>query len=98
MAFDGAVDEAAAGCGPSSGCVPGRKTGRGAPHPAEARHENGEWCSSSPKAVPEPLLRSLIDGGAGIETLAIERPGLHDAFVSIAATRRLDAMQLEKVQ
>jgi ABC-2 type transport system ATP-binding protein len=30
------------------------------------------------------LLKTLIDGGAGIETLAIERPGLHDAFVAIA--------------
>ena len=30
------------------------------------------------------MLKALIDGGAGIETLAIERPGLHDAFVAIA--------------
>jgi len=30
------------------------------------------------------LLKALIDGGAGIETLSIERPGLHDAFVAIA--------------
>jgi ABC-2 type transport system ATP-binding protein len=37
-----------------------------------------------PKGGPEPLLKTLIDGGAGIETLAIERPGLHDAFVAIA--------------
>src|SRR3569833_2563074 len=32
----------------------------------------------------EPLLKALIDGGAGIEELSIERPGLHDAFVAIA--------------
>jgi ABC-2 type transport system ATP-binding protein len=30
------------------------------------------------------LLKALIDGGAGIEELSIERPGLHDAFVAIA--------------
>ena len=33
---------------------------------------------------PEPLLKALIEGGAGIETLSIERPGLHDAFIAIA--------------
>jgi ABC-2 type transport system ATP-binding protein len=37
-----------------------------------------------PPDGPEPLLKALIDGGAGIETLAIERPGLHEAFVAIA--------------
>ena len=37
-----------------------------------------------PESGPEPLLRALLDGGAGIETLSIERPGLHDAFVAIA--------------
>ena len=37
-----------------------------------------------PEGGPEPLLKALIDGGAGIEELSIERPGLHDAFVAIA--------------
>ena len=41
---------------------------------------------------PEPLLRALIDGEAGIETLAIERPGLHDAFVAIAGNKAAAAM------
>ena len=45
-----------------------------------------------PEGGPEPLLKALIDGGAGIETLAIERPGLHDAFVAIAGTGRGRAM------
>ena len=40
----------------------------------------------------EPLLKALIDGGAGIETLAIERPGLHDAFVAIAGNEAAAAM------
>jgi len=44
------------------------------------------------------LLKALIDGGAGIETLAIERPGLHDAFVAIAGARTAEAMGQEKPQ
>ena len=45
-----------------------------------------------PEGGPEPLLKALIDGGAGIETLAIERPGLHDAFVAIAGDTAAAAM------
>jgi ABC-2 type transport system ATP-binding protein len=52
--------------------------------PETARIENKEWVFELPSGGPEPLLKALIDGGAGIETLAIERPGLHDAFVAIA--------------
>ena len=32
----------------------------------------------------EPLLIALVEGKAGIRSLSIERPGLHDAFVAIA--------------
>ena len=32
----------------------------------------------------EPLLIALVEGKAGIKSLSIERPGLHDAFVAIA--------------
>ncbi|MEO6199021.1 MAG: ABC transporter ATP-binding protein, partial [Sphingomicrobium sp.] len=42
------------------------------------------WRFELPEGGPEPLLKALIDGGAGIETLSIERPGLHDAFIAIA--------------
>jgi ABC-2 type transport system ATP-binding protein len=38
------------------------------------------------------LLKALIDGGAGIEALSIERPGLHDAFVAIAGEAAAAAM------
>ena len=55
---------------------PRRATAHGArpfrPAPA-AKAANG--CSSCPTAAPSRLLKALIDGGAGIETLAIERPG-----------------------
>ena len=52
--------------------------------PADARHDHGVWRFELPEGGVEPLLKGLIDGGAGIETLSIERPGLHDAFVAIA--------------
>jgi len=55
--------------------------------PAAARREGDEYVFELPEGGPEPLLKALIDGGAGIETLAIERPGLHDAFVAIAGDK-----------
>ena len=64
--------------------------------PGGARREGGEWVFELPEGGPEPLLRTLIDGGAGLETLAIERPGLHDAFVAIAGNAAASAMGQEK--
>jgi ABC-2 type transport system ATP-binding protein len=52
--------------------------------PSSAKLIGGEWRFELPATGPEPLLRALIDGEAGIETLSIERPGLHDAFIAIA--------------
>ena len=52
--------------------------------PGDARTEGEDLVFELPAGGPEPLLRALLDGGAGIEALAIERPGLHDAFVAIA--------------
>ena len=60
--------------------------------PETARREGDEWVFELPEGGPEPLLRALLDGGAGIETLAIERPGLHDAFVAIAGNKAAAAM------
>lgn len=65
--------------------------------PADARFQNGHWGFELPKSGVEPLLKALIDGGAGIEELSIERPGLHDAFVAIAgeaAAREMEAAEL----
>ena len=64
--------------------------------PSDARREGDEWVFELPEGGPEPLLKALIDGGAGIETLAIERPGLHDAFVAIAGNQAAAAMGEEK--
>jgi ABC-2 type transport system ATP-binding protein len=63
--------------------------------PADARRDGEEWVFELPEGGPEPLLKALIDGGAGIETLAIERPGLHDAFVAIAGNAAAQAMGQE---
>jgi ABC-2 type transport system ATP-binding protein len=52
--------------------------------PQAARQRDGYWEFELPATGVEPLLKALIDGGAGIEELSIERPGLHDAFVAIA--------------
>ena len=88
VAFEGAVDEARAMLRPVVRLR--TRSEHGAWRiaiPQSARHEGGEWIFELPESGPEPLLKALIDGGAGIETLAIERPGLHDAFVAIAGNR-----------
>jgi ABC-2 type transport system ATP-binding protein len=63
--------------------------------PADARlGEDGVWNFDLPEPGIEPLLKALIDGGAGIEELSIERRGLHDAFVAIAgeaAARQMES-------
>lgn len=41
-----------------------------------------------PPGGPEPVLRRLLDAGAGIADLHIERPSLHDAFVAIVGAEQ----------
>jgi ABC-2 type transport system ATP-binding protein len=85
VAFEGAVDEARGRLRP---IVHVRTRSDDGPWrsaiPASAQQVGGEWRFELPRGGPEPLLKALIDGGAGIETLSIERPGLHDAFIAIA--------------
>ena len=99
VAFDGRVDDARAKL---SSIVRLRTRRSDGPWrsalPAGTRREGDEWVFELPAAGPEPLLKALIDGGAGIETLAIERPGLHDAFVAIAGSTAAAAMGQEKQQ
>jgi len=52
--------------------------------PTAARLDGLDWRFELPPGGIEHLLKALIDGNAGIESLSIERPGLHDAFVAIA--------------
>ena len=84
-AFEGAVDEARGRLRP---IVHLRTRAEDGPWraalPDGARKVGDEWRFELPRTGPEPLLKALIDGGAGIETLSIERPGLHDAFIAIA--------------
>jgi ABC-2 type transport system ATP-binding protein len=99
VAFDGRVDEARAKLRP---IVRLRTRASDGPWrsaiPAGARREGDEYVFELPEGGPEPLLKALIDGGAGIETLAIERPGLHDAFVSIAGNAAAAEMGKEKAE
>ena len=99
VVFDGGVDEARARLRPIVRLRTRASEGswRSA-IPAGARREGGEYVFELPEGGPEPLLKALIDGGAGIETLAIERPGLHDAFVAIAGNAAAKAMDEEKPQ
>ena len=60
--------------------------------PRAATLADGMWTFELPKGGIEPLLKALVDGGAGIEELSIERPGLHDAFVAIAGEAAARAM------
>ena len=93
VAFEGAVDEARDRLRP---IVRLRTRSEDGPWrsaiPGSARREGREWVFELPPGGPEPLLKALIDGAAGIETLAIERPGLHDAFVAIAGDAAAAAM------
>ena len=62
--------------------------------PAETRREGDFFYFPLPESGVEPLLKTLIEGEAGILSLSIERAGLHDAFVAIAgeaAARQLEA-------
>ena len=62
--------------------------------PADAELQDGFWSFEQPESGIEPLLKGLLDGGAGIEELSVERRGLHDAFVAIAgesAAREMEA-------
>lgn len=62
--------------------------------PAGAEREDHVWHFPLPEGGVEPLLKALIEGDAGIEALAIERPGLHDAFVAIAGEAVLREMDV----
>ena len=97
VAFDGRVDEARARLRPIVRLQTREREGpwRSA-IPAASRIEGNTFVFELPESGPEPLLKALIDGGAGIEALAIERPGLHDAFVAIAGEAAAKAMGEEK--
>nr|WP_294846853.1 ATP-binding cassette domain-containing protein [uncultured Sphingomonas sp.] len=93
VAFDGAVREARDRLQPIVHLTTRSEDGpwRSA-IPADATQREREWRFQLPDGGPEPLLKALIDGNAGIETLSIERPGLHDAFIAIAGAAAASEM------
>jgi ABC-2 type transport system ATP-binding protein len=98
LCFEGAVEEARGRLKPRVRLVTRSSDGPWrAALPAGASRDGGVWQFDAPDHGIEPLLKALIDGGAGIESLSIERPGLHDAFVAIAgeaAARQMDGAGL----
>ena len=62
--------------------------------PGDALQTGRDWRFDLPQGGIEPLLRRLIEADAGIDSLSIERPGLHDAFVAIAGAA--EAARLEE--
>ncbi|PTD22059.1 ABC transporter ATP-binding protein [Sphingomonas fennica] len=97
--FEGGVEEARARLKPEVRLATRAADGPWrAALPSGAVREGHLWRFALPDSGVEPLLKALIDGGAGIETLSIERPGLHDAFVAIAgeaAAKAMDGHALE---
>ena len=52
--------------------------------PAGFAHDGGSgYRFDLPAGGLEPTLRKLLDAGAGVRDLHVERPGLHDAFMAI---------------
>ena len=99
--FEGAVDEARDRLRPQVRLRTRTAEGpwRGA-LPPDATLADRDWRFELPEGGIEPLLRALMDGDAGIESLSIERPGLHDAFVAIAgaeAAAELDQPTVSEV-
>jgi ABC-2 type transport system ATP-binding protein len=97
LRFSGSVAEARAQLRPLVRLETRRRDGRWrAALPDDTEIHGQAWHFAMPEAGIEPLLRALIDGEAGIESLSIERPGLHDVFIAIAgpeAARDLEAEQ-----
>ena len=85
IAFEGSVEEARNRLAPIVHLPTRRPDGPWrAMLPANAHVGGTEFRFTLPDGGPEPLLAALIEQEAGIDTLSIERPGLHDAFVAIA--------------
>ena len=66
--------------------------------PADCQPHGHNWHFTLPKSGVEPLLHALIEGKAGIESVSIERPGLHDAFVHIAGEAVARKMEADAAQ
>lgn len=97
--FEGLVSEARDRLRPQVRLETRRKDGKWI-HilPPDTVVEGNVWQFPLPEAGIEPLLKALVESNAGIESLSIERPGLHDAFVAIAGEAAAREMTLANVQ
>ena len=95
--FSGSVAAARATLKPRVHLVTRQKSGswlNALPPDAAINSAEDGWRFALPPEGIEPLLGQLIAAGAGIESLSIERPSLHDAFVAIVGpTAAGDAVQ-----
>ena len=99
VAFEGGVDEARDRLRPIVKLRTREQDGPWrAAIPTAARRVGTSFTFELPESGPEPLLKALLDGAAGIETLSIERPGLHDAFIAIAGESAARAMGAGETQ
>ena len=82
--FEGTVDEARGTLSQQVRYVPHRPDAEVATHlPLDAERDGEGWRFALPSEGIEATLSRLIAAGYGISELSIERPGLHEAFVSI---------------
>lgn len=92
--FEGTVAEARGLLPMRAHYVPERDDAAIATHlPQDATHDERGWHFEVPDGGVEQALSRLIGAGHGIAGLAIERPGLHDAFVRIVGKAALEQGQ-----
>lgn len=90
--FEGTVDEARGTLPMRAHYVPcAGEDAVGALLPDGAEHIGHGWRFTIPDGGAEKLLLALINAGHGIAGLTMERPGLHDAFVRIVSTAKVEA-------
>jgi len=82
--FEGTVDDARATLPMRAHLVPREAAGVRDLLPLDALEvEGGGFDFTVPGEGIEPVLARLIEGGHGVAGLSVERPSLHDAFVSL---------------
>lgn len=91
--FDGTVDEARATLPMRAHYVPADGAEVRALLPDDAEAVGKGWRFTVPDEGAEPLVLDLIKAGHGIGGLSIERPGLHDVFVSVVNAANVEAGQ-----
>jgi ABC-2 type transport system ATP-binding protein len=80
--FSGTVDDARRRL-PAQVALETERVADAALLPHGARGAGTSWRFPLGAEGLEPVLRRVIDGGAGVRDLHVERPSLHDAFVEI---------------